>query len=455
MSPPPSESLSARAAVGYGTGDFALNLYWGALSFFLLYWYTDVVGLPPAVAGFVFFAGTFWDAVSDPTIGFLVGRVHSRWGRYRPFLLLGAVPLAASFALLLWVPPLDGLALTVALLAAHLLFRTAYTVVSVPYSALSARISQRSSDRTTLASYRMVAATAGSLLISAAGFPVVRFLGNGDERSGFFYLALLAGSIAVLVMLLCFAMTREPPERVLDVKQPERDYRWSDVLSMLRTNTAFLYLLAMIPLFSAAAALMQKSLVYYVKYGLEAHEQQHVVLFSHGLAVMAATPLWAYVARRWDRRVAWTGSTLLLSAAAVVMVARTPETLPAFLLLLLPMSIAFAAMGVLFWSMLPDTIEYGQWRNGFRAEALFFGVASFTQKMSIGLVAWLMGWALAVVGFEPAVAQSALTITTIKMGMTLAPATLLILCLVVLSRYPLNAKLHRRIREDLFGRDSV
>ena len=87
-----------------------MSLYWGALSYFLLYWYTDVVGLPPAIAGFVFFAGTAWDAITDPTVGYIVGHNRSRWGRYRPFLLFGSVPLALSFALLLWVPPLEDAA---------------------------------------------------------------------------------------------------------------------------------------------------------------------------------------------------------------------------------------------------------------------------------------------------------------------------------------------------------
>ncbi len=449
------QALSARSAAGYGIGDFAMNLYWGALSYFLLYWYTDVVGLPPAVAGFVFFAGTFWDALTDPTVGYLVGRNRSRWGRYRPFLLFGSVPLAFAFALLFWVPPLEDAALTLALLAAHLTFRTAYTIVAIPYSALSARISHRSYDRTTLAGARMIAATAGALLISSAGFPLVRFLGDGDERSGFFYLAILAGSIAVIFHLICFASTREHAEPGLDAPDAERRYRLGDLYRIVASNTAFLYLLAMIPLFSAAAAFLQKSLVYYVKYGLQTHDQQHVVLFVHGLTAMLATPLWAHVAHRFGRRSAWIYSTALMFAAASVMFTVTPGTLPAFLMLLLPMSVGFAAMGVLFWSMLPDTVEFGQWRSGFRAESVFFGVASFTQKMSIGIAGWLMGGALAMVGFVPDTEQSSLAILVIRSGLTLVPAVLLVFAVLIVMKYPLNAKLHHRIRRELLARETA
>ena len=449
--PRSSETLTARTTIGYGSGDFAMNLYWGSLSFFLLYWYTDVVGLAPAVAGFVFFAGTFWDAITDPTVGFFAGRTRSRWGRYRPFLLWGAVPLAASFALLFWMPPFRDTALVVFLLVAHFVFRTAYTAVSVPYSALSARISQRSRDRTTLAGARMIAATSGSLLVSAAGFPIVNALGQGDEKRGFFFLAIIAGLTAVAIMWACFASTAEPPESAEGDDIAEKRYRLSDLFGILRTNTAFLYLLAMIPLFAGAAAVLQKSLVYYVKYGLDAHDQQHVVLFAHGLAVLLATPFWAWFARWRSRRATWVWSTLLMSVAGTAMFAFTPESLLGFVVMLLPMSFSFAAMGVMFWSMLPDTIEYGQWRNGYRAEAVFFGVASFVQKLSIGIVAWLMGWTLALVGFEPDRPQSELTVQTIEAGLTLVPAGFLLLCLVILSRYPLSSRLHERIRRELSG----
>lgn len=450
-----SDVLTSRAAVGYGVGDFAMNLYWGALSYFLLYWYTDVVGLPPAVAGFVFFAGTFWDAITDPTVGYLVGRNRSRWGRYRPFLLFGAVPLAASFALLFWVPPLREAALTAALLAAHLVFRTAYTIVGIPYSALSARISRRSYDRTTLASARMIAATAGTLLISSAGFPLVKYFGQGDEQRGFFFLAIVAGAVAILFHFICFAATAEPPESEFDRQGSGRPYRLGDILTILRTNTAFLYLLGITPLIAGAAALLQKCLVYYVKYGLQTHGSQHVVLFVHGLTVMLATPLWAYVAHRWHRRSAWLWATGVMLVSASLMFIATPDSFAAFLIMLFPISASFAALGILFWSMLPDTIEYGQWRSGFRAESVFFGVATFTQKMAIGIAGWMLGGLLSVVGFVPAAEQPPVAVTAMKAGMTLAPAALMFLALLIVLRYPLDAKLHQRIRQELGGEDET
>ena len=256
----------------------------------------------------------------------------------------------------------------------------------------------------------------------------------------------------MIIHLVCFAATREPPELPGDPGEPAGGYGLRDVSDILRANRAFLYLLAMIPLFAAAAALLQKCLVYHVKYGLDAHDQQHVVLFAHGVTAMLATPFWAYIAHRHGRRNAWRYSTYLLTAAALAIFLTTPDRLAGFVLLLLPLSIAYAAMGVLFWSMLPDTIEYGEWRSGHRAESLFFGIASFAQKMSIGIAGWVLGGALTMTGFVADAQQSAVTLLTIKAGMTVVPAALLLLLLVIVARYPLDASLHRRISEELRDR---
>jgi GPH family glycoside/pentoside/hexuronide:cation symporter len=108
-------------------------------------------------------------------------------------------------------------------------------------------------------------------------------------------------------------------------------------------------------------------------------------------------------------------------------------------------------MGVLFWSMLPDTIEYGQWKSGFRAESLFFGIASFAQKMSIGIAGWFLGSVLGAAGFIADASQPPSAVTTMKAGMTLVPAALLALTLLIVMRYPLDTLLHTRIRAELFG----
>ena len=133
-------SLSNRQRIGYGVGDIAICFYWSGVGLYLLYFYTDIVGISPYLAGWIYALGIAWDAVTDPFMGYLAERTSSKRGRYRPYILFGAIPLALSFILLFWVPPFTGFSLFICLLVINVFHRTCFTIVSVPYSSLTARI---------------------------------------------------------------------------------------------------------------------------------------------------------------------------------------------------------------------------------------------------------------------------------------------------------------------------
>ena len=128
---------------GYGIGDFGLNIYWKTISIYLIYWYTTIAGLDPRIAGLLFFIAMCWDAISDPVMATLSERMHTRYGTYRPFLLFGSTFLALSFVLLFWVPPFQGITLVITLIIVSIIFRTCYTIVAIPYSALTTRITYK------------------------------------------------------------------------------------------------------------------------------------------------------------------------------------------------------------------------------------------------------------------------------------------------------------------------
>src|SRR6056297_2609052 len=150
------ESLSVWKKSGYALGDTGLNVYWQGISLFLFFFYTEVMGLSPGTAGFTVFVASLWDGLTDPWMGGIADRTRSRFGRFRPYLLWAPPLLALAFVLTFWVP--EGLSPTLLpayALLTHLLLRTLYTVVAVPYSALSARITQVSQVRASLAGWRM------------------------------------------------------------------------------------------------------------------------------------------------------------------------------------------------------------------------------------------------------------------------------------------------------------
>ncbi len=165
-------SLGWGQKIGYGSGDFAFNLYWQGVSLYLFYFYTDVLGLPNALAGMIYAIGSMWDAITDPAMGYIAERTRSRWGRYRPYLLFVPIPLALSYLLLFWSPNGQSIPLLVAMaLAGQFIFRLVFTIGSTPYSSLMARMTSSSKDRAGMAGARMVFAYMGSFaVVLLAGF---------------------------------------------------------------------------------------------------------------------------------------------------------------------------------------------------------------------------------------------------------------------------------------------
>ena len=199
------ERLTLKTRIGYGIGDIAICLYWSGVGLYLLYFYTDVVGISPLLAGWIYALGIAWDAITDPFMGYIAERTRTKMGSYRPYIFYGSIPLALSFILLLWVPPFEGSLLFIFLLAVNLVHRTCFTIVSVPYSSLTARITDDSDERTKLTTARMLAASFGTLTVSAFGFPIVLWFGGGEEALGFvltFEQALLIGLLHLLFCLL-------------------------------------------------------------------------------------------------------------------------------------------------------------------------------------------------------------------------------------------------------------
>ena len=176
--------VSNKTRAAYGIGDYAICLYWSGVGLYLLYFYTDVVGISPLLAGWIYALGIAWDAITDPFMGYMAERTRTKMGSYRPYIFYGSIPLALSFVLLCFgCHHLREHLLFLFLLVVNLIHRTCFTIVSVPYSSLTARITDDSDERTKLTTARMLAASFGTLTVSAFGFPIVLWFGGGRGSS--------------------------------------------------------------------------------------------------------------------------------------------------------------------------------------------------------------------------------------------------------------------------------
>ncbi len=172
-----SGKLSFKEKFGYGLGDTACNLYFQMFINFLLFFYTDVFGIPAAVAGTLLVVSRFWDAVNDPLMGIIADRTETKWGKFRPYLIWMSIPLAIVGVLMFSTPEFSMTGKIVYAYVTYMLMMITYTAVNIPYSALLGVLSPLSRERTSASTYRFVLAFAGGLIIQASTLPLVHSLG--------------------------------------------------------------------------------------------------------------------------------------------------------------------------------------------------------------------------------------------------------------------------------------
>ena len=442
-----SETLTNRVRAGYGIGDYAICLYWSGIGLYLLYFYTDVVGISPILAGWIYALGIGWDAITDPFMGYLAERTKTKMGSYRPFIYYGSIPLALSFVLLFWVPPFEGTVLFLFLILVNLIHRSCFTIVSVPYSSLTARITNDSNERTKLTTARMISASFGTLSMSALAFPLIAYLGGADEAFGFLWLAIISGLIAIALLSVTVYSVCEKVDEIVTSNLPN----FVSITKTVATNYPFWIVFGCILILGSTGVMFNKNLIYFVKYGLELHEYQGLILGVSSGASFLSLPFWAYLALKIGKRETWLISMTIAFIGLLLFFYYPIASLNELLILLALIGVGNGAGGVLFWSMLPDTVEYGEWKSGIRTESSLYGFMTFAQKSSIAVAALILGFLLSGIGFEPNQIQSEETISGMKFMMSWIPICGIIISLVLMYFYPISTKFHgellQRIKE--------
>jgi glycoside/pentoside/hexuronide:cation symporter, GPH family len=446
------DRLPLGRILGYGIGDFGFNFYWYSLQLFLFFYYTDVIGLRSNVAGVIMLVCLTWDGLADVAIGVLANRTRTRWGKYRPYLLFGSLPLAASFALMFAPIGVEGTALIAYALVTQILFRTMYALVNIPYSALMATMTRDSMQRNRLAGVRMLCAFLGTAVVSYFTPQLVAyFTGSSSNRAAAYFSATaVLAVIATVFTLVTFTATREEPEITQSTEPPPA---LREMLSMLAKNVPFLQIIAGIGFFSFANILVTSGLVYYVKYYLGQTETvagEAAALMQITITVMILP--WTFAVRYIGKRWAWLAGLAIAFAGLVGLFLSTSREISVLYGFLIVYAIGSASIGINFWSIVPDTVEYGEWRTGVRAEAFVFGFVILIQKIAFGVTSAFLGAYLSWVGYVANQPQSPETIAGLKLMITLVAAGGLIASALAMYFYRLDATAHGRLVREIAAR---
>ena len=416
----------------FAFGDFAFNLYWQSVMLFLLFYYTDALDLPIAVAATTYMIASVWDGIANVIASLLVDRRHATM-RYGAILVAGAVPLGACF-IFMYMPPLTtGAAAIAIILGAHLLFRTAYAAVNVPYLAMTARVSTDGGDRAFVAGMRMLFGTAAAVLIALCTVPVGRWLTGSTASQSYFGAAALFAAIGTVILILVGATYREGTT----IERPLPGSVRAVLVSLLK-NRAFVTLSAAMMAMIVAITVINKSVLYYFKYLLNDAEAGQLALASMGVVSGIAIPLWMVLGRIVGLRALWfitagLGITALLLFAAIDVHGSGPMQL-----FLIALQVMIVGLNFVFWAMLPNTVEYGEQATGLHVEGAVFGIAALLQRIAIGIATAILGWSFASAGYVANVQQSADTLSGMRATIVVVPVIFLALSCVAMLSNPLG-----------------
>lgn len=454
--------LSLREKLSYGCGDFASMLYWQTFMSYLLVFYTDVFGLGAAAVGTMLLVSRVWDATIDPVMGMIADRTQSRWGRFRPYLLWGAVPLAIVGVLTFTTPALGGTGKVVWAYATFVSLMTLYTVVNIPYTAMLGVMTADAKERTSLASIKFLFAYASGVLASATLLPLVRTLGQGTETRGWQLAFVVFGVAAVGLFLVTFFGTRER----IEPPAAQRTSIGQDVRDLFR-NGPWVVLLATTLLFILFVATRLSATAHYFKYVVGTRDVAVPLLGSRTLhfeelvsafnaAGQVASIAGVVLVPWFSGRVGKKRTFALLFGCAIAATAGLylvpPSHVTALFALQIVGSLCAGPLSAVLWSMYADTADYGEWQNGRRATGLVFSASIMAQKFGWAFSAALAGWMLDLFGFKPNVEQPAAVTGGLTLLMSLIPAALGLGSMALLAFYPLSDRRMAAISEELAAR---
>ena len=446
-----TQHLRFREKLGYGLGDTASNFFFQVFNIFLLYYYTDIFGIDPALIGVMFIVTKVVDAISDPLMGVIADRTNSRWGKFRPYLLWGAIPYGVLGYAMFANPDLSASGKLVYAYATYTLMMLAYTVINIPYSALMGVISSSSIERTSVASYRFVCAFSAAWLVGTFVTPLKTILGGGNEAEGFRLTMMIFAVISVALFWVTFATTKERVKPMQKKSSLKLDFK-----AMLANGPWItLFLAAIFTLMNVAVR--NGAILYYFKYYVGDDGtpiflifDQTAVFMSSGLfAMVAGITCTKALASRFDKRKLMIVLTLLNALSVAVFFIIPPEQ---YGLMVLVNAIGTFIVGptpALVWAMYADTADYGEWKSGRRTTALVFSALQFAQKMGLAVGAGMLGFILSFFGFVANEAQSEFSITGIRLMFSVLPAILAVSSAVAIYFYPLTDVKVREIEVEL------
>jgi glucuronide carrier protein len=442
---PPGRAMKLRQYLGYAAGEVANNLTFSMVSAFLLIYYTDVAGISAATAGTLFLVVRVWGGVADLIAGGRVDDTNTRWGRFRPYLLFGSIPLLVLLVALFSIPSgLSDAGKVAWAYGSYLLFQLAYSFVNIPYGSVGAAMTQVPDERAKLSSARGIAASVTILVIAVVVSPQ---LSGGDLQRSLTITTIVFAVIGSALYLWCFVSVRET------VVRDEDKVGWRRTLDMVRHNRPLILLCASSVLYLTGMFAMQTVGVYYARDVLGDADLYVVLTLAQTIAMVAASAVLPKVVEAIGKKRTFIAAGVV-GALGGIGVALAPGSAPAVGIACFGVvGVGLGAVNALIFALQADTVDYGEWNSGVRAEGGSYAILSFTRKAGQGVGGALAAYTIGLGGYvSGAATQSDDALTSIRVAAGVLPAAVFLIAAAIMVAYPLTERVFRRIVADLAER---
>ena len=436
--------MTRGSLVGYGVGDFGINLYFMSVMTWLLIFYTDVMGISAFTAAGIFAVARFVDALSDPLMGMIAERTKSRWGRMRPYLLFGAMPLGVISVLTFTVPDLDLEGRIIWAYTTYILFGLVYTLVTIPYSTLTASLTSDYSERTRLSTYRIGFAFAGGWIASVITEPFVASALFVDKAEGFLFLMILFSIVSTVLLWITYRSTEE----VVATNRTQK-LKLVDSLRSVFLNPPLFVVIGIFCCGMLSFTVRMAVTPFFFIYNVG--DPSLIKWFLGATLGFMILSVWLVpiLADKFGKAGAIRVGAYLTIVACLGFHFTPYDSIAGIFVWGSLVSIGSTPVAVLGWAMIPDTIEYAQKKLGYRADGTISSTASFFQKLAKTLGGAGVALALGFSGYVPNQEQSPDAISAIHDLLTLAPIPILVFLIFLTFIYRLDQEAHARIVEEL------
>ena len=451
--------LSAGRKLCFGVGALGKDLCYAMISTFLMIYLTDTVGLAPLFVGNLFLVARVWDAVNDPMMGFMVDNTRTRWGKFRPWILVGTLLNSAIMIFMFRDPGLEGFALYAYFSVIYILWGMTYTVMDIPYWSMLPSLSSTQKERESMSVIPRIFASSAWLLMGAFGIALRNRLGNGDEAKGYSSMSVVISVVFIATILVTVLFVKDRSS--LEAAEGKKAQRTSlkDAIHVITANDQLKVYIGVVLAYNMLVQLAGGMAMYYFKYVTGDENLFPYFTTAASVAEMGALFIFPIFSRFMNKKKVFAIASFTPAIGLIALLvfgAVAPTNIP--LIIVCGLFYKFGSGLTLGATtvMLADVIDYGEVTLGTRNESIVASFQTLLVKTASAVAGWLIGVGLTICGYVENVPQTATTIMGMRILMGVVPSIVTILAFVIYVRgYKLDNSYMEQISRQLKEKNKV